>query len=163
MTDAFFNGKFAIWVTHTQIGAQLKDNPGFHLGVSRMPKGPGSALAGGRGTYVGSGFWCVAEAGTHSKLAKQLVLTFHQPKYQGAAAKAFGFIPSSTETKVEMDEISKAFAAAYLPYGVPYRFHPRLNEVKQAVWRAMQALQSGAIGPEEAWKQAVTQGRAALK
>ena len=163
MTDAFFSGKFAMMVTHSQIGAHLKDYPGFKLGVSSLPKGPGTALAGGRGTYAGSGFWCVPESGKNSALAKQFIQYLYLPKYQGPIAKAFSFIPSSTETKIEMDENSKAFAAAYLNYGVPYRFNAHLNEVKQAVWRAMQALQSGAIGPEEAWKQAVSEGKAALQ
>jgi len=38
-----------------------------------------------------------------------------------------------------------------------------VNEVKEAVWRAMQALQSGAVGPRDAWEQAVSEGESALQ
>jgi multiple sugar transport system substrate-binding protein len=163
MTDAFFDNKFAMWVTHNQIVAQLPDYPDFHMGVSKLPQGPGKNLADGRGTYAGSGFWCIAEATKHLELAKDFVLKLYDPKFQKPIAEAFGFIPSNTNIEMDLDPIPKAFADVSLNYGVPYRFGPHVNEVKEAVWRAMQALQSGALGPEEAWKQAVSEGKAALQ
>jgi ABC-type glycerol-3-phosphate transport system substrate-binding protein len=163
MTDAFFDNKFAMWVTHNQIVAHLADYPDFNIGVAKMPKGPGTNLADGRGTYAGSGFWCIAESTKHLELAKDFVLKLYDPMYQKEIAKAFGFVPSNTDIKMEMDPISKAFADVSLNYGVPYRFGPHVNEVKEAVWRAMQALQSGAVGPMEAWEQAVSEGEAALQ
>jgi multiple sugar transport system substrate-binding protein len=163
MTDAFFDNKFAMWVTHNQIVAHLKDYRNFKMGVSRMPKGPGANIAQGRGTYAGSGFWCIARDTKNLPLAKKLVLKLYDPKYQKPIAAAFGFTPSNTQIVMQQDAIGKAFTDAALNYGVPYRFGPRVNEVKQAVWRAMQALQSGQMGPEEAWRQAVDEGKAALE
>jgi ABC-type glycerol-3-phosphate transport system substrate-binding protein len=163
MTDAFFDNKFAMWVTHNQIVAHLADNPGFNMGVSQLPQGPGKGFAGGRGTYAGSGFWCIAEATKHLELAKNFVSKLYDPKYQKPIAMAFGFIPSNTNIKMDLEPIPKAFADVSLNYGVPYRFGPHVNEVKEAVWRAMQALQSGAVGPEAAWDQAVSEGKAALQ
>jgi ABC-type glycerol-3-phosphate transport system substrate-binding protein len=163
MTDAFFGNKFAMWMTHNQITAHLKDFPSFTLGVSKMPQGPGKSFAQGRGVYAGSGFWCIAKESKNPQLAKKLVLKFHDPKYLKAIAAAFGFIPSNTKIEMKLDPLAKAFADVSLNYGVPYRFGPHVNEVKQAVWRAMQALQSGQVGPEEAWKQAVDEGKSALE
>ena len=163
MTDAFFDDKFAMWVTHNQIIAHLKDYPDFKMGVSQMPQGPGTSLADGRGTYAGSGFWCIAKKTKHLEQAKAFVLKLYDPQYQKEIAKAFGFIPSNTDIKLELDPITRAFADVSLNYGVPYRFGPHVNEVKEAVWRAMQALQSGALGPKQAWEQAVQEGEAALK
>jgi ABC-type glycerol-3-phosphate transport system substrate-binding protein len=162
MTDAFFAGKFAMWVTHSQVKVHLKDNPNFRLGVAKMPKGPGTQLAGGRGTYVGSAFWAIPQSEKNIKEVKEFVKFIYQPKYVGGLAEAFDFIPSSRSIKIKMDAISQAFADAYLSNGVPYRFGPHVNEVKEAVWRAMQALQAGAIGPEQAWQQAVKEGKDAL-
>jgi multiple sugar transport system substrate-binding protein len=163
MTDAFFDNKFAMWVTHNQIVAHLADYPDFNMGVAKMPQGPGTNLADGRGTYAGSGFWCIAETTKHIELAKKFVLKLYDPTYQKEIAKAFGFVPSNTNIEMEMDPISKAFADVSLNYGVPYRFGPHVNEVKEAVWRAMQALQSGAVGSRDAWEQAVSEGEAALQ
>jgi len=163
MTDAFFDNKFAMWVTHNQIVAHLKDNPNFKIGVSKMPKGPGAGIAQGRGTYAGSGFWCIAKDTKNLQLVKKFVLKLYDPKYQKPIAVAFGFTPSNTQTVIQQDAIGKAFTDAALNFGVPYRFGPRVNEVKQAVWRAMQALQSGQLGPEDAWQQAVDEGKAALE
>ncbi len=163
MTDAFFQGKFAMWFTHSQIGVNLKDNPNFKLGVSKMPKGPGTALAGGRGTYVGSACWCIPESEKNLDAAKALVKFMYQPKYVGMLAESFNFVPSNKDVVIKMDAISKAFADVYRTYGVSYRFGSHVNEVKEAVWRAMQALQSGAIGPDVAWQQAVKEGKAALQ
>jgi ABC-type glycerol-3-phosphate transport system substrate-binding protein len=141
----------------------LADYPDFNIGVAKMPRGPGTNLADGRGTYAGSGFWCIAESTKNLELAKDFVLKLYDPMYQKEIAKAFGFVPSNTDIKMEMDPIGKAFADVSLNYGVPYRFGPHVNEVKEAVWRAMQALQSGAVGPMEAWEQAVSEGEAALQ
>jgi len=163
MTDAFFDNKFAMWVTHNQIVAHLENYPDFNMGVAKMPQGPGTNLADGRGTYAGSGFWCIAEATKHLELSKKLVSKFYDPMYQKEIAKAFGFVPSNTDIKMEMDPIGKAFADVSLNYGVPYRFGAHVNEVKEAVWRAMQALQSGAVGPRDAWEQAVSEGESALQ
>jgi multiple sugar transport system substrate-binding protein len=163
MTDAFFDGKFAMWVTHNQIVAHLNDYPDFKMGVDYMPKGPGTNFAGGRGTYAGSGFWCIPKDTKHLELAKAFVLKLYDPKFQKPIAEAFGFIPSNSDIEMQLDPITKAFADSTLAYGVPYRFGPHVNEVKEAVWRAMQALQSGAMGPEEAWNQAVMEGKAALQ
>ncbi len=163
MTDAFFDSKFVMWNTHNQIVANLKDYPDFNLGVALMPKGPGENLAGGRGTYAGSGFWCIPEDTKYLELAKEFVLYLYKPEYQIPITKVFGFMSASTELEVELDPIVADFAKSILNYGVPYRFSPRVNEVKESVWNAMRALQSGAIGPEEAWRQAVENGRAAFE
>ena len=163
MTDAFFDGKFAMWVTHNQIVAHLKDNPGFNLAATFMPKGPGAQFAGGRGTYAGSGFWCIPKGTKNLDLVKKFVHMLYDPQFQGPIAKQFGFIPSNTDIKLELDPVTQGFIDSTLKYGVPYRFGPVVNEVKESVWRAMQALQTGALGPEDAWKQAVKDGRAAFK
>jgi ABC-type glycerol-3-phosphate transport system substrate-binding protein len=163
MTDAFFDNKFAMWVTHNQIVSTLKNFPSFKMGVSKMPQGPGKNLAQGRGTYAGSGFWSIAKDTKNLQLAKKFVLKLYDPRYQAKIAAAFAFVPSNTKIEMKLDPISKAFADVSLNYGVPYRFGKHLNEVKQAVWRAMQALQSGQMGPEDAWKQAVSEGKAALE
>ncbi|HEB30582.1 MAG TPA: extracellular solute-binding protein [Spirochaetes bacterium] len=137
--------------------------PDFNMGVSKLPQGPGKGLAEGRGTYAGSGFWSIAEATKHLELAKDFVLKLYDPEFQKPIAMAFGFIPSNTNIKMDLEPIPKAFADVSLNYGVPYRFGPHVNEVKEAVWRAMQGLQSGAVGPEDAWEQAVSEGKAALQ
>ncbi len=147
MTDAFFDGKFAMWVTHSQITNHLEDYPDFELGVAILPQGPGTDLADGRGTYAGSGFWCIPEGTKNLELVKEFVKLLYEPKYQEPISTTFGFIPSNTSIDFEMDPFTEGFAEAALNYGVPYQFGMRVNEVKEAVWRAMQALQAGALGP----------------
>jgi hypothetical protein len=92
MTDAFFDNKFAMWVTHNQIVAHLANYPNFKMGVAKMPQGPGTNLADGRGTYASSGFWCIAEATKHLELTKKFVLKLYDPTYQKEIAKAFGLV-----------------------------------------------------------------------
>lgn len=165
MTDAFFDNKFAMWCTHSQIVFNLADYPDFNLGISKMPQGPGKDFVDGRGTYVGTAFWAIPESitGSRLELVKDFIKILYTPEYQIPIMSSFGFTPASTELEVELTPYQEAFQDSYLNHGVPYRFSPVINEVKEAVWNAMQALQSGAIGPEEAWQQAIDNGMAAFE
>ncbi len=163
MADAFFEGKFAMWVNHSQILATRNENyPDFNIGVALMPKGPGE-LADGRGTYSGSGFWCIPEDTKYPELAKDFVKLLYNPEHQLPLGNILGFVPTNSNLELELDPFIAVFAESFLEHGVPYTFGPQTNEVKEAVWNAMQALQSGAIGPEEAWQQAVDNGNAAFE
>lgn len=162
MYDAFFENKFAMFHAPSQVVTFMRDYPDFRLMGGPMPQGPGKDFAGGRGAYVGSGMWSIAEATKNLDLAKEYVKLLYDPKYSVPIALKTGFHPVNTNVKYEMDPIAKGYFES-LKYGVPYRFSPHLQEVKEAVWHAMEALQAGAIGPEEAWQQAVKDGRAAFK
>lgn len=165
MTDAFFGGKFAMWVTHNQIASNLADYPDFNLGIAKMPQGPGTGLVDGRGTYVGTAFWPIPEAikDRRLELVKEFIKILYTPEFQIPIMTSFGFTPASTELKMDLTPLQEAFQDSYLNHGVPYNFSPELNEVKEAVWDAIEAIQSGAVGPEDAWQQAVENGKAAFK
>jgi multiple sugar transport system substrate-binding protein len=162
-TDAFFDGKFAMINTHSQIGVHLDNYPDFEMGVGPMPQGPGKELADGRGTYAGSGFWCIPEKTKVLEEAKKLMLVFYDPKFQGPIAEAINFIPANKNIEISADPITKAFADVYLNYGVPYRFGAEAVEVRQAVLDAMEGLQSGALTAQKAWEQAVSRGNEAFQ
>jgi ABC-type glycerol-3-phosphate transport system substrate-binding protein len=161
MYDAFFDGVFAMFQAPAQVVTFITD-PNFNLKSGPMPQGPGRSLADGRGTYVGSGMWSIAEATKNLDLVKEFVLMLYDPKYSVPIALETGFFPVNTTVTYDIDPINKGFFEA-MKYGVPYRFSPHIQEVKEAVWHAMEALQAGAIGPEEAWEQAVDNGRAAFE
>jgi multiple sugar transport system substrate-binding protein len=161
MIDAFFDGVYAMLQAPGQIVTNLKDYPEFNLMAGPMPQGPQVRFAGGRGTYAGSGFWCIAKNTKNLELVKEYVKMLYDPKFSVPIARETGFFPVNSEVTIELEPISQGYFES-LKFGVPYRFSPHVQEVKEAVWDAMQALQAGAVDPEEAWEQAVENGRAAF-
>jgi multiple sugar transport system substrate-binding protein len=163
MIDAFFTNKFAMWEAPMHIIADLRDYPNFNLGIASMPQGPGKNIADGRGVYTGSGFWAIPKNVKDLELAKAWIKYIYNPDVQKKLCEAYGFIPSNSQIEVKMDPLKKTFSESFLKHGIPYRFSPKINEVKQSVWDAMAALQSGDLTPEEAWTQAVDNGKAVFK
>ncbi|MCL4385732.1 MAG: sugar ABC transporter substrate-binding protein [Cyanobacteria bacterium] len=163
MIDAFFDGKFAMWQCHSQINVAWKNHPDFKMAAAPMPAGPGTNLNEGKGTYSGSGAWSIAKDTKNLEAVKKFLMYFYDPKYLTTVLNNFGFTPSRTDLNMELDPFIKTMADSYLKYGITYKFGSQVNEVKEAVWDAIRSLQSGAISPEDAYKQAVENGKAAFE
>jgi len=163
MIDAFFDGKFAMWQCHAQINVVAREHPDFNMGVSLMPAGPGTDLLDGRGTYVGQGAWTIAQDTKNLDIVKEFLMYFYDPEYLIPILERFGFTASRADVTPDLDQVVLDFAESYVNYGIPYRFGTEVNEVKESVWNAMQSLQSGAIGPDDAWMEAVENGNAAFE
>ncbi len=163
MYDAFFDGKYAMIQAPGQISTFIPEGKTFNMMAAAMPKGPGVNLAEGRGTYAGSAMWSIAEQTKNLEVVKEFVKLLYDPKYNVELALTFNAFPCNSKAEVgELTPFQQGMREA-LKYGVSYRFSPVINEVKNAVWKAMEALQAGSIGPEEAWQQAVENGNAAFE
>lgn len=163
MMDAFFDGKFAMWVVPMYMTANLRDYPDFNLGVSVMPQGPGINLADGRGGYAGSGFWAIPENVDNLELIKEWIMHIYDPEIQKEVCEGYGLISSNVDIEVSADPLMQKFADNFLAHGIPYTFSPYVNELKQSIWDAIAAIQSGNLSPEEAWTQAVENGEAVFE
>lgn len=161
-TDAFLNGKFAMWITHSPIIKLLDKYPNFHLGVTVNPQGPGKELADGRGTWAGFSFWSIADNAKHIDLAKEFILYLHNPKYMVKPMEMFGYFPMSSEVKMKLSPLMESFNKN-IPYGIPYPMHKKFKELqKVAIWGEISALQTGVKTPEQAFKDSVAAGRRIL-
>ena len=162
--DAFFEGKFAMYRDYGEIRIiQQQNHPDFKMWVAPMPAGPGKNLCEGRGTYAGSGAWSIAKDTKNLEAVKKLLMYLYNPKYLPHILQGLGMVSSRAEIDIEIDPFIKEMATGFLKYGVAYPFSPYINEVREAVHKAGQSLQSGSINAEEAFNQAVKFGKIAFK
>ncbi|MCL5985583.1 MAG: extracellular solute-binding protein [Actinobacteria bacterium] len=163
MLDAFFSGKFAMWHGYSQMLTEAKKFPDFKLGVALIPAGPETSKTP-RAAYIGTGWWSIAKDSKHQKEALEFIKMLYDPSNSEGIITKLSMVPINNDLAKKMygsDPLMLVFIEQ-MKYAVPYVLNPKLNEVKTAVWDAMQALQTGQIGPDEAWKQAVERGEAAL-
>lgn len=149
--DAFFTGKFAMWLAHEHLlTTARKGYPNFPIGAAITPKGPG-----GRGAYVGFGLLAIAKKSKHKKEALGLIKWLTSLENEKVYCEASFLGPANTfVTAFEGDEIRQVWIKN-AANSIPFPLMVKLDQLRKLLYKEFQALMVGQKTAEQTQKDAV--------